>query len=67
MATWNIIGLNRKEAELVEEIIKVNVDILYITEINKKGEELQTLEDVHILTCSGMDKKQAFDVYLVDL
>lgn len=36
MGTWNVQGINTKQAELIKEINKMDIDIIVLTETKKK-------------------------------
>ena len=55
--TWNVRALRGKELELIDEIKKYNLDILGITETNRKGQGVEEFTS-HKLIFSGVDTKE---------
>ncbi|KAK9709146.1 hypothetical protein QE152_g26790 [Popillia japonica] len=54
IGTWNVRSLTGKEEELVEELEKVNADIVGITETKKKGKGEILLSGGHLLIYCGV-------------
>ena len=57
IGTWNVRSLAGKEVELNDEMKKLNIKMLGITETKKKGVGIQKL-DGSTLIYSGVDKKE---------
>ncbi|KAK9702374.1 hypothetical protein QE152_g29991 [Popillia japonica] len=55
IGTWNIRSLTGKEHELVDEMEKVNMDVVGITETKKKGQGEINLKGGHRLIYSGVN------------
>ena len=56
--TWNVRSITGKEKELVEEMRKTKVKILAVTEIKKKGQGIEGLDDGFVLIYSGVPKRE---------
>ncbi|XP_073989088.1 uncharacterized protein [Rhodnius prolixus] len=52
--TWNIRGLVGKEPELVEEMKKIGIPMIALTETKKKGQGCETIHDGFWLLYSGV-------------
>lgn len=49
LGTWNIISINGKKVELLQEFTKTELDILTIIETKKKDKGNMELEGEHLL------------------
>lgn len=58
MGTWNVRSIMGKETELVEELEKIDIDILGLTETKKKGRGEMELQGGHVLIYSGVEASQ---------
>lgn len=56
IGTWNVRGINGKEMELIDEVKKIKIDILGITETKKKGTGMQQMRDGYSMYWSGVNK-----------
>jgi hypothetical protein len=56
--TWNVRGLNGKEIELFEQMKRLKVPFLGITETKKKGKGYEVLHGGSIVLYSGVDPSE---------
>jgi hypothetical protein len=63
---WNVRGLNNKENELEEELKKINADVAFISETNKK---LKGTKDLHhhilLYSCMPQNRRAASGVAIL--
>ncbi|KAF2893923.1 hypothetical protein ILUMI_12248 [Ignelater luminosus] len=54
---WNVRGINEKEEEPVQEMKKVNIQILGISGTKKKNSGIMILRDSYVIGWGGVDSK----------
>uniref|UniRef100_A0A1Y1JWU5 Reverse transcriptase domain-containing protein n=1 Tax=Photinus pyralis TaxID=7054 RepID=A0A1Y1JWU5_PHOPY len=58
IATWNVRGLNGKEEEISDELRKLKLDVIAITETKRKGRDEIKLDQGHVMLSSGVPQER---------